>query len=310
MFLPPLLNSNKISMTLTIFTDDFPIVTTDKELASILALYPNYDGYYVTSGCVQDRRDRFNSLWPQFEPYADRHFLTDIKLQFHQRTWEMYVGNVFLKNNLQIVSDEMGPDFLVNSGGKNIYVECIAPNTGDKGSPYSVPELKVGREIASVQDVPFDKMILRITQAINEKRQKYLGWIGKDWFKQDIPYVIAINSGAMRFPQNYLGIPLVIKALFGLEFLQVNQNRQSSFTWRNDIPKGDSSVSVTYFANDSFKEVSGVIFSDKAVLNHPDEIGDDCIFINNPYASNPCPADCFPFLKKWHAEKGGLQKLY
>ncbi len=297
-------------MTSTIFIDDFPTVTTDEELAAVLALHPNYDGNYVTSGCIQDRRDKFNSLWPQFEPYADRHFLTDVKQQFHQRTWEMYVGNIFLKNNLQIASDEKGPDFLVNSGGKSIYVECIAPNTGDKDSPYSVPELKVGHEIACVQDVPFDKMILRITQAINEKRQKYLTWRGKDWFKDVIPYVIAINSGAFRFPQNYLGIPLVIKALFGLEFLQVTPDRQLSFSWRNDIPKGVSSVPVTYFANDSFKEVSGVIFSDKNVLYHPDKIGDDCIFINNPYASIPYSVDCFPFLKKWHAEKDGLKKLY
>lgn len=297
----------------SIFKIELPLISTSNELDVVMKLYPKYDPYFITSGCIKDRKEKFDKLWQKFQPYADTHFLSQVKINFHQRTWEMYVGNVLLEKNLSIASNNEGPDFVVND---NIYVECIASTKGEAGKPDSVPPMYVAKNPAEtiVQDVPVDKMILRITQALKDKAiDQYENWKSKQWFDAQKSFIVAINTGDLEYPQDYLGIPLVIKALFGLQYLQISQNGDQSFSWRNMINKGNG-VPVTYFAGEDFKFVSGVIFSDKTILNHPEIIGDDCIFIDNPHATNPISEDFYSKFKNWKAIKNEegikLQKNY
>ncbi|MFO0780465.1 MAG: hypothetical protein U0519_01025 [Candidatus Gracilibacteria bacterium] len=255
----------------------------------------------------------FKKLWENFAPYADSNFITETQKQFHPRSWEMYMGNVLLKRNTlseakqKIKPRNEGPDFILNDG---TYIGCIACSKGDQEKADSVrpPFYAKNPDEIMVQDVPIDKMILRITQALKDKAiDQYERWKKKKWFDAKAPFVIAINSGDLEWPQDYLGIPLIIKALFGLEFLQIDQNKNDSFTWRDEIQKGEG-VPVTYFTGKDFSFVSGVIFSDQYVLNHPEKVGDDCIFVNNPFAQNP--ANLADFFKSWLATEHTLTKKY
>lgn len=292
----------------TIFTVNYSTVKSGEELEKIKQSYPKCDPYYIASGCIEERKKRFDKLWVVFRPYADRHFLTQVKTNFHQRTWEMYVANVLLEKGLNIESSNEGPDFVIN---KQLYVECIAPTKGKPGKSNSVPPMYVAAKPSEimVQDVPVDKMILRITQALKNKAlDQYEKWKSKAWFDANKPFIVAINIGDWEYPQDYLGIPLVVKALFALQYMQISQNGDQGFSWRNEIAKG-AGVPVNYFANDSFSFVSGVIFSDKTVLNHPEVIGDDCIFINNPWATRPTEESFNKLFKNWLAikEKDGMR---
>lgn len=179
----------------TIFTIDLPFVETNAELEKVKILYPQYDSYFIASGCCKERREKFDKLWIKYKPYADRHFLNQIRTNLHQRSWEMYVGNVLLEKGLTIQSQNEGPDFVV---GKNAYIECVAPTKGELAKPDSVPEMFVATmpEKIRVQDVPVDKMILRITQAIKDKAlDQYKKWKSKKWFNAKIPFIVAINTG-------------------------------------------------------------------------------------------------------------------
>jgi len=287
----------------SLFTIELPIVNTNEELEKVKAIYSKYDPYFIASGCIMERKEKFEKLWRNFKPYADSHFLAEIKMNFHQRSWEMYLGNVLLEKKFSIESQDEGPDFIING---NIYIECIAPTKGDPDKPNSVPQMFVAGipEEIQAQDVPVDQMILRITQAIKDKAlNQYEKWQSKNWFNKEFPFIIAINTGDLEYPQDYLGIPLIIKALFGLEFMKINlRNGNVGFSWRGNIKKQKSEVPVDYFANRKFNFVSGVLFSDKIVLNHPDNIGDDCIFINNPFAKNPTNQDFIQKFHNWYAE--------
>src|SRR5262245_60685099 len=105
-------------------------------------------------------------MWEVYRPHADRHFLSEVKRQFHQRTWEMYVGCAFLKNGIPFSSTNDGPDFLIESAGKKVWVECIACNKGE--GPDKVPPLEYG----VVQDVPEDEMCIRIAHALETKAKR------------------------------------------------------------------------------------------------------------------------------------------
>jgi len=290
----------------TLFTDNFPIITTDIELEKIKNNFPKYDQYYVASGCIKERKEKFDALWKIFEPYKDSHFLEQYKTQFHQRTWEMYVGCLLLRNNLKIKSLDEGPDFIIDD---KEYIECVTCTGGDKDRPDSVPEMFVAHtsnEIR-VQDVPVDQMIMRMTSVIKDKHEIHQKRTNID---KNRPFIVAVNSGILTYPQDYLGIPLIIKALFGLQFLQIDQNGNQSFSWRQEAKKANSLIPVNNFTNNLYKEISGIIFSDKYVYDYHDKIGEDCIFINNPFAKTPVDLIRFSFLKRWFAEKYRLTKLY
>jgi len=293
-----------MSVTDTLFSVELPFVETNEELEKVKQLYPTLDPYFIASGCIKERRAKFDALWKVFKPYADRHFLKQIQINFHQRSWEMYVANVLLKNGLQILSQNEGPDFIVD---RNIYLECIAPTKGDTRKPDSVPLMHVAtnpREMIA-QDVPTDKMILRITQAFREKAlAQYNSWKDKKWFDLKKPFVIAINTGDLEHVEDP-NMPNVLKALFGFQFLQINiKTGATSFSYRDLLNKTNHApVAVNIFLDSNFSFVSGVLFSSDLVLNHPENIGDDCIFVNNPFADNQVDESFIRPFKSWTANK-------
>ena len=294
----------------SIFTTELPIIKTDKGLEQVKLLYPNYDPYFIASGCIEERRKKFNKLWQTFKPLADKCFLSDIKKHFHQRTWEMYFGNVLLDKKLFIKSENKGPDFIVN---ENIYIECVACTKGDKNNSDSVPEMYVARNPnqVQVQDVPTDKMILRITNSIKEKATKqYSRWKNKNWFNKKALFIIAINTGDLDHVEDS-NMPNSIKALFGFQFMQINlKNGKKNYSHRNKIDKFNKNpVPVNHFISDKFSFVSGVLFSNKSVLNHPANIGDDCIFVNNPFAKYSVDKSFAKLFNNWYAEteNGGIK---
>lgn len=155
-------------MNNNLFNVELPTATNDEELDKIKSLYLEYDPYFITSGCSRERREKFNKLWNKYKIYADSHFLTQVKINFHQRTWEMYLGNVLLEKGLKIESNNEGPDFIVKDIG---YIECVAPTKGDNTKTDSVPEPYIAKKPGDIRlnSVPFDKIILRITQVLKDK---------------------------------------------------------------------------------------------------------------------------------------------
>lgn len=286
----------------SIFNIDLPIVDTDIKLDKIKFLYKQYDPYFIASGCIKERKEKFNKLWIKYKPYSDSNFLSEIKTNFHQRTWEMYLGNVLLEKGLKIESYNEGPDFIVKDIG---YVECVAPTKGDNIKPDSVPELYVAKrpEEVRVLDVPVDKIILRITQAIKNKALiQYENWKSKKWFDLKTPFVIAINTADLEYPEDN-NMPYVIKALFGFQFMQINiRTGDKNYSHRDLINKSNGeTVNVNCFIDPNFSFISGIIFSNKTVLNHPNNIGDDCIFVNNPLAINPVNKKIMSLFGSWKA---------
>ena len=47
----------------SIFTDSFPFIKSDKELQALIKKYPKYDNYYIASGSIKARRNKFNALY-------------------------------------------------------------------------------------------------------------------------------------------------------------------------------------------------------------------------------------------------------
>jgi hypothetical protein len=289
-------------MAKSIFTDNFPEIKTGEELEKVKNQYPNYDPYYIASGCIKERREKFDRLWEAYQLLADKNFLSDIKKHFHQRTWEMYLGVALVKNSFDISSFNQGPDFIINKGKTNeFFIEAVACEKGDSKS--KVPDMVHN----IVQDVPEEEMLIRLANSLDSKYKKYKDFIRKE----NKPYIIAVNKGELGYidPQ----IPLILKCLFGIEFEHFKKINDkfvyAGWTKREFIEKENkATVPMTFFENEEHKIVSAVIYSNKTVLNHPDKIGLDCIVIHNPNALNPVDEGIFRGFIQYKKDGDSIKK--
>lgn len=294
----------------SLFTIELPSVNTDEELEKIKSTCPDYDTYFIASGCIKERRKKFDNLWNQFKLLLDEHksriFLSKIKQkgQFHENTWEMYVGCVLKKyfSDVSTSPKDEGIDFILNKDKTDeIFIEAVACKKGD--SADAVPKMIVAEKLEdiTVQDVPHDEMLLRLSSSITYKADKY-----KDFIKaQNKSYIIAINKGALEYPDPQ--IPLVLKCLFGLgyeHFKKINEQLvYNGWNRREFIEKSNGEkIPMTFFEKDENDFVSAIIYSPDNILNAPQNIGSDCVLIHNPKARFPIDIKTFSFLQQWKPE--------
>lgn len=297
----------------TLFTDDFPTVRSDKELDALKAQYPSYDGYYITSGSIPDRKQRFEELYKIYEPYADRHFLTEVKKNFHQRTWEMYLACALIANGVRISSSNKGPDIKISQGNQTIWIECIAPASGS--GPDRVPDVQT----EGLHSVPEDEMVLRLSAALKEKFTKYQEYLRKGIVAPNDIFIIAINRGNFDFPDT--DAPLIFKCLFSLGHLTLSMDFSpekgetigtpySHYSQRIKlIKKQGGSVPMNFFGDTTHAGISAVIYSKEFVLRHPGCLGDDCILVHNPLATTPLSPESFPFFTQHQVQGDELVKI-
>lgn len=294
-----------------LFKEKFTEVKTNKDFKKLQKENPDLDGYYIASASMSYRRRIFEKLYAQFEPYADRHFLQEVKKHFHQRTWEMYIACVLLKNNIRISSSDNGPDIKVSIGKKVIWIECVACSRGTGDD--AVPPLRYD---GSLQDLPEKQMLLRMTSSLEDKFKKYREYLEKGIIRKEDVFIIALNRADLDHFDP--GIPFIFKALFGIGYLTIPINplngkkTESSPFWstRYTVAKQNGKdVSVKFFEAQEHSGISAVIYSKDSVLNHPKEIGSECILVHNPMASNPLHESIFPFFEQYKAEEEKIKKI-
>lgn len=323
---------------------DLPLVTSEAELAAVKAENPNLDPYFVASGCCQQRRALFETLWPAFQLYADSNFLEQLSQcgKFHQRAWEMYLCNVLLDKGFSLsegrnlnppVPRNEGPDFVVNG---SLYIECVTPTAGDANNPdalpapiISTPETPIFVQIAG--DVSHhdklaalriqclsprenllteDRLLLRITQAIQAKVDQHRRWQEKGWFSSATPYIIAVNTSTLEYPGDPQ-MPYVLKVLFGahyqcLTYPSSSGGKSSHWQFRASVQRSSGSdVAVNLFASDALRQVNGILFSDNTVLNHLTFPDRECLLVINQFAINPIPPDFASRFSGWNARLDG-----
>lgn len=297
----------------SLFSIDLPLVNTNEELEKVKSMYSDCDTYFIASGCVKERREKFNNFWNQFkallDEYKSRIFLSKIKQkgQFHENTWEMYVGCILKKyfSDVSTSPKDEGIDFILNKDKVDeIFVEAVACKKGD--SIDAVPDAIIAEkpEDIMVQNVPHDEMLLRLSNSITSKTDKY-----RDFIKtKNKPYIIAVNKGALEYPDPQ--IPLILKCLFGLgyeHFKKINEQLvYNGWTRREFIEKSNGEkISMIFFEKDENDFVSAIIYSPENILNAPQNIGSDCVLIHNPKAKNAIDVKTFSFLQQWKAEYVG-----
>lgn len=304
-----------------IFSENFGQVSNDEELQDLFTKYPQYDPIYLCQAAAVNKkkaRKWIEGLWQQFEPYSDRGFINSLKTCFSPRSWELYLGATFLNRGFLLdAHSHQGPDFSVMKDGKRVtFVEAISVARGE--GKDQVPVLRYD---GSVQDLPETQMILRITSALSEKYNQYLRHCAANLVSDSDPYIIALNRSELDHLDP--GLPLALKALYGVGYLTFPINPMDRDSLQNSVPfwsrreqvekLNKGKVPTTFFENKDHEGISAVIYSTENILNvprDPKEMGENFHIIHNKFAKNPLPLGVFPFGAEYGSnEEGNIVKL-
>jgi hypothetical protein len=290
------------------FTDQFPDdIKTNQELDQIKASYPNYDDYYIASGSIKVRREKFNEMYKGYAPFSDINFLTDLKKHFHERTWEMYIGYTLIYHKVSFISKSKGPDILIENPGGKIWIEAIACNCGQ--GEDRVPVMIYD----GVGTVPHDEMLIRLASGLDTKLKKYQKYMEKGIVSPSDKLIIAISAGGFSHIVDG-DMPLILKVLFAIGHRTLSRPIDSEVPLTPGVStryfvtkKNGSQVEMDFFLKEEHNLISAVMYCSNNILNHGDPVGSDILVIRNPLAKNPLHEKMFPFMDQINTEGGFIE---
>jgi hypothetical protein len=255
-------------------------------------------------------------LWARFEPLADRHCREDARDHFLQRFWEMYLGVTLLDHGFKLHRNgHEGPEYYAIVDSRRMWFEAIAPGGGD--GPDRVPELEPANSPGEIRAgyVPTEQIILRYTNALAEKRDRYNDALSKEIVSPDDYYVLALNCSGIphaRFggsPPYFLQAFLPIGPITITVDVETFEAKESSHAYRPEIVKfKGSKVSTRAFLDEDARFCSCVLHSAVHCVNNTARLGFDFSVLHNPRAYRPIDAAVFGWCEQFTVQDDYLHR--
>lgn len=219
----------------------------------------------------------------------------------HALFWEAYLVAALLDRGHALAQRSTkrkrngGPDIQI--GNVNAWVEAVTATRGT--GPDAVPEIDTDPK-SPARVVPDRQILLRITNAIDDKLKAFGRYRRKGWVGADEPFVIAVNGAAVPTARLESTVPRIVRAVLGIGQLVVTIDRRTLRAVDEHhaaMPavrkESGSSVETVLFRDARYAGISAVVWGTADVWNRPDFFGRDLVVVHNPYASNPLPRGWF-----------------
>ena len=179
-------------------------------------------------GPLRLARSHCEYLWIFFQYHADPEFRTELKSNFDQRYWEMYLTTSLILAGYEVTCPKPGPDVGITYRGQRIWFEATSPTRGADGAPDQIPEMKVTApgEDPVVYDVPNEKIVLRYLNSISGKyKDQYANWLKKGIVSDKNAFVIAVNPREIPFEYADTSPPRILQAGYtvGAPYISINR---------------------------------------------------------------------------------------
>ena len=273
------------------------------------------DPIYVNLRDIDDEHTRVarafaEHLWDGFRRFADPHFLTEVRRDFHARFWEMYLTCSLERSAAKLGAvlscPKPGPDILFERGGKRIWIEAVVATNGIAGAPDSVVEPNTDGS----GKIPEEKLVLRYANSISEKYRKYQGYLKGGFIQPNDAFVIAINGAALSYKWTRAqgDAPRFLKAVYPIGVYQLLLDRHTGKIVgeqnepRFSIPKASGKhVETMTFLEKGLEGISAIVGSYADVTCHRTELGFDFEVAHNPMARVPVVDSTILAKKSWKA---------
>ncbi len=246
-------------------------------------------------------KEHCEDLWGDFAPHADKNFLNQFQLHFHQRWFEMYLTVSFLRAGFDVILHKHGPDVLLNLFGQRVWIEAVCATPGQEGHADSVPPIN----FESVEPVPIEGYVKRICSSLREKEQKFKQYIEDGIVSRGDLAAIAINIRDVPFLYAHMDDTMK-RSLYGVGDPVVTMDKESKKLVSTDhqtiqtIRKSSGApIGVQPFVDESMPHISSVLVSSANAVGRPPRLGDDYILYPNLTCTNCWPRCLIPLGKEW-----------
>lgn len=211
-----------------------------------------------------------------------------------------------------------GPDFLVMTGSRKIWIEVVCPE------PVNIPDNWLNAPLKQAINFPHNEILLRWTSAIKAKADvligsedgKQKGYLNSGLVSPNDAYVIAVNgcqlrSGPFSALHGISQFPFAAEAVFPFGPYQLWLDKDTmnivgqGYQHRPYVEKKNGAQVPAYtFLNPKFNPVSAIWAVD---LNGGTAIGnrEPMAVIHNPNATNPIPIGFLPSDEEYIATANG-----
>lgn len=186
-------------------------------------------------------------------------FINEFQTTFNSAFWELYLNKMIIDLGFSVDYSKGSPDFCVSTpSGAQFSIEAVVSDRPSAGAPKAIYYKE--REFR-------DRCTIKLMGKLKDKKDLFTGVNGKKFpyssleHVRDRPFVIAIApfDSDLSLTQNN---EIINRVLFGIEppdahALQTGRQRKVSSIKK---PSG-ASIELGIFTNDSYREISAVIFS-------------------------------------------------
>lgn len=238
------------------------------------------DPVYVRLGSDPKANEHVVKHIEMAKPHLDTKFNSELTKSAFSQTWETVMQNYFTSLQFERAPQaNNGPDIVITDP-ENFYIECRATNRYFDSNLSYIPEVAHA-----------DKRIA-MTKAIEDKLKKQRKYLKAGVTDPSVPYLVAINTASLNdFSYFVSEIPSILSVLVGYDGGDINDlARRREYLNSTKIVKGavrDFRKPMNLFRDQQAKEISGVIFSDRFILDQDDNDFSNLFYINNPFASVP-----------------------
>lgn len=250
-------------------------------------------------------KEHCEDLWCNFAQHADKHFLDEFQIHFHQRWFEMYLTVSFIRAGFDVMCPKPGPDVLLTLGGRRVWIEAVCTTLGQEELADSVPPTKSGE----VEPVPIAEYVKRIRSSLHEKVQKFEKYIEDGIVSRGDLTAVAINIGDIHFLYAYMEDSMK-RLLYGIVDPVVTIDTKSRKLVSTDhqtiqtIRKSSGAhIGVQPFVDESMPHISSVLASSADAVGRPPRLGGDYILYPNLICTNCWPRCSIPLGKEWLFEE-------
>ena len=213
---------------------------------------------------VIDGRQRLADLFDAIDGFEDAQFGIQFDTDPFSRIWEMMVATLLRNSGMKLhASKGGGPDFITIHQGLRIVVEATCPGLGQDGLPDSVPPL---RPTEDYQLCPDNQMLLRVANAITEKKRVFERYREKGVVRPSDCCVIAISSLKLNRARGRvpcLGISATLG--HGLPYAAFDGNSglciKEGFDFQEPVKKANGSgVGMLPFLDSDYSNIAGLLY--------------------------------------------------
>ncbi len=214
-----------------------------------------------------------NVLTSWAEGFIDRDknkFSREFQETFNSSFWELYLFQCFKELEMEIDFSTASPDFTLYSTYNSFNVEAVITNNDRNSNPEWTKEAFSARK-EKTHDEFIEYTSIRILNSIREKHKKYNEKYSNWQHVKNRPFIIAIAPFDQSLSSHQNNVAMT-NVLFGQiihhNLFEKDKKPEINIIKNTYILKnGENPIEVGIFTNDSFKEISAVIFSTMATMS-------------------------------------------